>query len=52
MIGQPPRRPLNTRRDIVVAAGCGFFAAAMVGAAYAAVLAISLVPTVPLFCFH
>ena len=37
MIGQPPRRPLNTRRDIVVAAGCGFFAAAMVGAAYAAV---------------
>lgn len=32
-----PMRQPNARRDVVVAACCGFFVAAMVGAAYAAV---------------
>jgi cytochrome c oxidase assembly protein subunit 11 len=32
-----PARPVTTRRDLILAASCGFFAAAMVGAAYAAV---------------
>jgi cytochrome c oxidase assembly protein subunit 11 len=33
----PGRRPASTRRDLVIAAACGVFVAAMVGASYAAV---------------
>ena len=32
-----PRNPKRLRRDVMIAAGCGVFVAAMVGAAYAAV---------------
>jgi len=39
-----PRNPKRLRRDVMIAAGCGVFVAAMVGAAYAAV------PLYNMFC--
>ena len=39
-----PRHPKRLRRDVMIAAGCGVFVAAMVGAAYAAV------PLYNMFC--
>ena len=39
-----PRNPKRLRRDVIIAAGCGVFVAAMVGAAYAAV------PLYNMFC--